>query len=99
MKKVSKEISDQIMEYVINSDFDNLRNITNKLYIKGNFPNETKEMIHNIIDTFEKKSKKENEPIVIPVKKINDENSIFSVSPKKKMKEIKLITVLSTEKK
>ncbi|QIA68983.1 hypothetical protein [Spiroplasma citri] len=30
MKKVSKEISDQIMEYVINSDFDNLRNITNK---------------------------------------------------------------------
>ncbi|PQP79368.1 hypothetical protein C6B38_01465 [Spiroplasma sp. ChiS] len=91
MKKVNKEISDEIMKYVINSDFDNLRNITNELYIKGNFSNETKEMLFNIINKFDKTTIKENKRIVIPVKKITDENSIFSVSPKKKKKIINIV--------
>ncbi|AXF95084.1 hypothetical protein [Spiroplasma phoeniceum] len=91
MKKVNKEISDEIMKYVINSDFDNLRNITNELYIKGNFSNETKEMLFDIINKFDKTTIKENKRIVIPVKKITDENSIFSVSPKKKKKIINIV--------
>ncbi len=37
MKKINKEMSDKIMGYIINSYFDNLKNIICKLHIKGNF--------------------------------------------------------------
>ncbi|WP_162475840.1 hypothetical protein [Spiroplasma sp. ChiS] len=48
-------------------------------------------MLFDIINKFDKTSIKENKRIVIPVKKITDENSIFSVSPKKKKKKINIV--------
>ncbi|WP_338954467.1 hypothetical protein [Spiroplasma endosymbiont of Polydrusus cervinus] len=50
MKKINKEMLDKITEYIINSDFDNLKNIIYKLHIKGNFSKETEQMLYNIID-------------------------------------------------
>lgn len=47
-------MSDKIMEYIINYDFDNLKNIICKLHIKGNFSKETKQMLYNIIDKLKK---------------------------------------------
>ncbi len=55
MKKINRQMSDKIMEYIINSDFDNLKNIICKLHIKGNFSKETEQMLYNIIDKFEGK--------------------------------------------
>lgn len=55
MKKINKKISDKIMDYIINSDFDNLKNLISRLHIKGNFSKETEQMLYNIIDKFEGK--------------------------------------------